>query len=127
MNTRSPVMPLSKFAKAPLFAGLALVLGSSLSWSSTFASPSAPFIGVGGPPGTRTGLRLGEQREALNRQLGRRGSSTPVAPNRPAGALVVSNCADAGAGSLRDAFLTRRKELIAEFSGLFSHLLKLRL
>ena len=105
MNTRSAVKPLSAFAKAPLFAGLALVLGNSLAWSAPLASPGAPFIGVGNIPGTRTGLHLGDQREALDRQLRMRGAETTTTSSRPAGTTVVSNCDDSGTGSLRDAFL----------------------
>jgi hypothetical protein len=106
MITSSAVLPLSRFAKAPLFAGLALVLGSSLAWSaSVTASAGVPFILGGNAPATRTGLHLGDQRAALNRQLAMRDAPAHVAPNRPAAIVTVSNCEDSGAGSLRDAFL----------------------
>jgi len=105
MNASSSATLLSRFAKAPLFAGLTLVLGSSLSWSASVGASAAPFVGAGSAPGMRTGLHLGDQRAALNRQLARRNAPAHVAPNRPAAIVAVSNCEDSGAGSLRDAFL----------------------
>jgi hypothetical protein len=57
MNTPSATL-LSRFAKAPLFAGLALVLGSSLSWSDPVDASAAPIAGIGAP-GVRSGLNLG--------------------------------------------------------------------
>lgn len=105
MHSRSSVKPLSTFAKAPLFVGLAVVLGSSLSWSASADASDAPFIGAGSAPGTRSGLHLGDQHAALNRQLAMRNAPAHVAPQRPAGIVTVSNCEDSGAGSLREAFL----------------------
>ena len=105
MNASSSATLLSRFAKAPLFAGLTLVLGSSLSWSASVGASAAPFVGAATAPGMRTGLHLGDQRAALNRQLARRNAPAHVAPNRPAAIVAVSNCEDSGAGSLRDAFL----------------------
>ncbi|HSS07315.1 MAG TPA: hypothetical protein VLK83_09295, partial [Rhodanobacteraceae bacterium] len=98
-------MPLSRFAKAPLFAGLAVVLGSSLAVSASAISAGAPFIGAGSSRAMQSGLHLGEQRAALNRQLARRNGQTSAAPSRPAGTQAVTNCEDSGAGSLRDALL----------------------
>ena len=105
MSTPTTAMPLSRFAKAPLFAGLAVVLGSSLAVSASAITAGAPFIGAGSSPAMHSGLHLGEQRAALNRQLARRNGQTPAAPSRPAGTVAVTNCEDSGAGSLRDAFL----------------------
>ncbi|HEY0231185.1 MAG TPA: choice-of-anchor Q domain-containing protein [Dokdonella sp.] len=75
------------FVKAPLAIGLALILGSSAAWSA-----ATPALGAGLWPAAASGLRSRAQRAAL-----------AGAPQRTAGAAVVSNCDDSGAGSLRDA------------------------
>jgi len=110
MNVSSELQLLSRFGKAPLFIGLTLVLGASLSLSATVAAREALLIGTGtkgagNTPAGHTGLRLGDQRAGLARQLGLRSAPTSVAPNRPAGTVAVSNCDDDGAGSLRDALV----------------------
>lgn len=101
MNVRSASTRIAGFSKAPLVAGLALALGGHLSWS---AASTAPMTHADAPPAVRDALRFGDQRDALDRQLRRRGITTSVAPGRPAGVVAVTNCDDSGAGSLRDAF-----------------------
>ena len=77
------------FGKAPLAIGLALILGSSAAWSA-----ATPVVGAGlWPPG---------QRDALVRPSRAHGAVAKTA-QRAAGAVVVGNCDDSGAGSLRDA------------------------
>lgn len=100
MNVRSDSNWVPAFSKAPLAVGLALALGGSLLGS---VASAAPAIDAGAPPAVRNALRFGDQPAALDRQLRRRGSPAPVAPNRPAGTIPVTTCDDSGAGSLRDA------------------------
>src|SRR5689334_23816680 len=85
--------------RAPLALGLALALAGNLPWSPASAAP----IDAAVPPAVRDALRVGQQREALDRQLRHRGLAAPLAPHRPAGTIPVTNCDDSGAGSLRDA------------------------
>ena len=98
MNARSASKQ-PAFSKAPLVAALALALGGSLTW----ASAAAPSVDASAPPAVRNALRFGDQSGALDRQLALRGTAARVAPNRPAGTVVVGNCDDSGADSLRDA------------------------
>jgi hypothetical protein len=100
MNARSESKRVPAFSKAPLAMGLALALGGA--WSAAAAS-AGPTIGADAPPAVRNALRFGDQRDALDLQIARRGSPAPITPNRPAGTIPITNCDDSGAGSLRDA------------------------
>ena len=94
MNARSDSKRVP--GRAPLALGLALALAGHLSPAAAAATPATP-------PAVRDALRYGAQPEALARQLRHRGLAVPVAPERPAGTIPVTNCDDSGAGSLRDA------------------------
>src|SRR5688572_25442921 len=53
--------------------------------------------------GAATTPASSQERRAANRVAFRSGSSLLANPTRPAGAIVVTNCDDAGPGSLRQA------------------------
>jgi len=94
---RSPLLP--AFGKAPLAIGLALILGSS----AAGAAANAPLLGAGLWPALGSQSRFPDQRGTFLPQLRAHGASVTSAPRRPAATIVVGNCDDSGAGSLRDA------------------------
>ena len=91
----------SGFRKAPLVVGLALALGGSIA-SARASTAAAPMMDGTAPPAVRNALRFGDQQAVLERRWRASDASRPAA-TRPAGTIVVTNCDDSGAGSLRDA------------------------
>jgi len=92
----------SGFRKAPLVAGLALALGGSFAATARASTAAAPMIEATAPPAVRNALRFGDQQAVLERRWRASDAAHPAA-TRPAGTIVVTNCDDSGAGSLRDA------------------------
>jgi hypothetical protein len=97
MTHASATKSVTGFRKAPIFVGLALALGGSFAVAAT-----APMIDAAAPPAVRDALRFGDQQAVLERRWRANGVTRPAAI-RPAGTIVVTNCDDSGAGSLRDA------------------------
>jgi hypothetical protein len=114
MTHASATKSVSGFSKAPLVVGLALALGGGLAGS---ARAAAPMIDAAAPPAVRNALRFGDQANVLERRW-RAAGATHAAPNRPAGTVVVTNCDDSGAGSLRDAVGTAVSGDVIDLSGL---------
>ncbi|MET0229514.1 MAG: choice-of-anchor Q domain-containing protein [Rhodanobacteraceae bacterium] len=102
MTHASASQSVSGFSKAPLVVGLALALGGSFAVAAHASAAGAPMIDAAVPPMVRDALRFGDPQAVLERRW-RANDATRPAPTRPAGAVVVANCDDSGAGSLRDA------------------------
>jgi hypothetical protein len=101
MTHASAMKSVSGFRKAPLVVGLALALGGSIA-SARASTAAAPMMDGTAPPAVRNALRFGDQQAVLERRWRASDASRPAA-TRPAGTIVVTNCDDSGAGSLRDA------------------------
>jgi hypothetical protein len=102
MTHASASKSVSAFSKAPLVVGLALALGGPFAVSARASIAAAPMIDAAAPPAVRNALRFGDQQAVLERRW-REYAATRPAATRPAATVVVTNCDDSGAGSLRDA------------------------
>ena len=102
MTHASASKSVSGFSKAPLVVGLALALGGGFAATARASTAAAPMIDAAAPPAVRNALRFGDQAAVLERRW-RAGDAAHRSATRPAGTVVVANCDDSGAGSLRDA------------------------
>jgi hypothetical protein len=94
--------PRPRPAQAPLALALALAFGPNLAATATPKLDQRPV--AMSPAPFNTGFAMGGQKAVLHRQLAHRGLLPAAAPARPAATVTVTNCDDAGAGSLREAF-----------------------
>jgi len=101
---RRPETPRPRFrpTQAPLALAMALALAPGLVATAAPTLDHTPVVAA--PQPFNTGLAMGTQKAVLRRQLARRGVVPAAAPQRPATTVTVTNCDDAGAGSLREAF-----------------------
>jgi hypothetical protein len=98
---------ISRRTQAPLAFALALALGQSAAPARAgVLMDHADPIGPIAASRFNTGLKMGEQKAVLARQFARRNPPLPPTAHRPAGTVVVANCDDSGAGSLREALAT---------------------
>lgn len=102
MTHASASKTVSGLSRAPLVAGLALVLGSSFAVGAHASTAGAAMLDAAAPPAVRNALRFGDQQAILERRWRAADAARPAA-TRPAGTVVVTTCDDSGAGSLRDA------------------------